>query len=289
MSAGTEQRLDNALAWASRGVAVLPVRPGGKAPLTRRGMRDAATDPNLLRHWWARWPDANVAIATGAPGVDVLDVDVRGARTGWPALRRLREAGILAGGGPVVRTPSGGIHMHFVGTGQRNGSLHHEKLDFRAAGGYVLVPPSFVDAEAYAGAYRWEREGTPKSRLDWDAVTEFLRPAAYQLRSTRSLATPRQGWDVNTLAAAVEREPLGNRNNLLFWAFCEAARCGYDLRPIADAALRNPHGERITVRELEATWRQAVKRVARDVQAGRSPALTTDCRTATVHSPARGM
>ena len=106
MSAGTQQRLETALAWASRGVAVLPVRTGGKAPLTRRGMRDATTNPSLLRHWWARWPGANVAIATGAPGVDVLDVDVRDAETGWPALRRLRETGIVPGGGPVVRTPS---------------------------------------------------------------------------------------------------------------------------------------------------------------------------------------
>jgi hypothetical protein len=106
MSAGTQERLETALAWASRGVAVLPVRRGGKAPLTRRGMRDATTDPNLLRHWWARWPGANVAIATGAPGVDVLDVDVRGAQTGWPALWRLRETGVLPGGGPIVRTPS---------------------------------------------------------------------------------------------------------------------------------------------------------------------------------------
>jgi len=287
MSAGTEQQLESALAWASRGVAVLPARAGGKAPLTRHGLRDATTDPSLLRHWWARWPGANVAIATGAPGVDVLDVDVRGTETGWPALRRLREAGILPGGGPVVRTPSDGIHMHFIGTSQRNGSLHHENLDFRAAGGYVLVPPSFVDAEAYAGTYRWERQGTPNARLDWEAATELLRPTAYQLRSKRPLAMPRQGWDVNTLAAAVEREPFGNRNNLLFWAFCEAIRCGYDLRPIADAALRNPHGERITVREVEATWKQAVKRVARDGQADRSPAPTTGCRISTVHSPAR--
>jgi hypothetical protein len=179
--------------------------------------------------------------------------------------------------------------MHFIGTSQRNGSLHDEKLDFRAAGGYVLVPPSFVDTEAYAGAYRWERQATPNAGLNWDAVTELLRPAAYQLHGQRRLAAPRQGWDVHTLAAAVEREPPGNRNNLLFWAFCEAIRCGYDLRPIADAALRNPHGERITVREAEATWKQAVKRVTRDGQAGRSPAPTTDRRTATVHSPDRGM
>lgn len=65
-----------------------------------------------------------------------------------------------------------------------------------------------------------------------------------------------------------------NRPELVqrIWAFCEALRCGYDLRPIAEAALRNPYQEPITVREVESTW-QAVKRVTRDGQAGRSPAV----------------
>jgi hypothetical protein len=212
--------------------------------------------------------------------VDVLDVDVRGAQTGWQALRRLREAGVLPGGVPVVRTPSGGLHLHFVGTDQRNGSLRGQQLDFRSAGGYVIVPPSYVDTGAYAGSYRWERPGEPDALLDWNAVTELLNPDAVG-RGGQPLRPrpPRQGWDVNTLAAAVERESKGNRNNLLFWAFCEALRCGYDLRPIADAALRNPYQESITAREVESTWRQAVKRVARDGQAG-GPAARTPARQA---------
>ena len=267
--------LDAALAWAARGVGVLPIQRAGKAPLTRHGVHDASTDPDVLRRWWARWPEANVAIATGAPGVDVLDVDVRGQRSGWAALRKLRDAEILPPGAPLVRTPSHGLHLHFTGTEQRNGSLHGQQLDFRSCGGYVLVPPSYVDTGAYAGFYRWERQGEPDARLDWTAVTELLKPLP-DGRDFRSLRPrrPRQGRDVTTLAAAVEREPKGNRNNLLFWAFCEALRCGYDLRPIAEAALRNPHQEPITVREVDATLRQAVKRVARDGQTGRSSALT---------------
>jgi len=277
MSADTEQRLEAALAWAARGVRVLPVQRAGKAPLTRHGLHDASIDPDVLSGWWSRWPGANVAIATGTPGVDVLDVDVRGQRSGWAALRKLRDAGVLPVGAPLVRTPSGGMHLHFVGTDQRNGSLHAQQLDFRATGGYVLVPPSYADTGEYAGFYRWERTGAPNERLDWSAVTQLLSPlpAGPGVHQTRP-RPPRHGSDVHTLAAAVERELKGNRNNLLFWAFCEALRCGYDLRPIAEAALRNPYQERITVREVEATWRQAVKRVSRDGQARRSPALTAD-------------
>ena len=73
-----------ALEWARRGVPVLPVRPAEKAPLTVHGVSDASTDTNLVRAWWARWPGANVAVATGGRGVDVVDVDVRGAGSGGP-------------------------------------------------------------------------------------------------------------------------------------------------------------------------------------------------------------
>jgi hypothetical protein len=272
--------LEAALAWAARGVGVLPVQRAGKVPLTRHGVHDASTDPDILRRWWARWPEANVAIATGAPAVDVLDVDVRGQWSGWAALRKLRDAGVLPPGAPLIATPSGGLHLHFIGTEQRNGSLRGHHLDFRSRGGYVLVPPSYLDTGAYAGLYRWERPGEPRTRLDWNAVTELLNPikAGPGVQSLRP-KPPKRGWDVNTLAAAVEREPKGNRNNLLFWAFCEALRCGYDVGPIAEAALRNPYQERITVREVEATWRQAVKRFARDGQAGRRSVLSSARQT----------
>jgi hypothetical protein len=259
-------RGDAALAWAARGVAVLPIRAGGKAPLVSRGLHDASTDPATIRCWWGRWPTANIAIATGHPGVDVLDVDVRGDRSGWAALRKLRGLGIVPVGAPAVQTPSGGIHLYFVGTGQRNGSLRTEHLDFRSSKGYVLVPPSTVTTDTYSGTYRWERPGEPTSVLDWQAVTTALRPMPPQVGAPQR--RPRTGWDVPTLAAAVERTPFGNRNNMLFWALCEGLRCGYDLRPIAEAGLRSGQ----TAREVRATWRQAVKRVAADGQAGPSSA-----------------
>ena len=266
--------LDAALAWAARGVRVLPVRPGEKAPLTGNGLHDATSDPVILRRWWSRWPEANVAIATGAPGVDVLDVDVRGAESGWAALRRLREAGVVPTGAPVVRTPSGGVHLYFVGSDQRNGSLPNWHLDFRSTGGYVLVPPSSVTTQMYDGVYSWEGVGTPSEYLDWDAANKLLRPPPPQPVGHRPLRPTHRAWDVHILAAAVEREREGNRNKLLFWAFCEALRSGYDLRPIAEAGVRGGQ----TVREVEATRRQAVRRITGDGQARLSAGGSTSHR-----------
>lgn len=250
--------LDAALSWASVGIRVLPIRPNEKAPLTRNGLNDATTDRAQLEEWWARWPNANVGIATGAPGVDVLDVDVRGKHSGWRALGRLRKADILPLGAPTVRTPSGGIHLYFMGTQQRNGSIPDEHLDFRSAGGYVLVPPSKVTAVSYAGAYRWERRTRPTATLDWQAAANLLRPPPPDFVADPQRRPHRPGWDVHTLAAAVAREKEGNRNRLLFWALCEALRSGYgDLRPIANAGLECG----LSIREVQATWRQAVRRI----------------------------
>ena len=98
----------------------------------------------------AATPDWNLAIATGAPGPDVLDVDDHGpAGNGYAAFGRLHCAGLLDGAAGYVRTPSGGLHAYFTGPHQRNGHLAAHHLDFRSAGGYVLAPPSQVDGHPY--------------------------------------------------------------------------------------------------------------------------------------------
>jgi hypothetical protein len=150
------QLLAAALRYAAAGWPVFPCRPGSKKPLTRRGFTDATTDPAVIRAWWARWPDANVAIATGAPGPDVLDVD-NGDDSGWSAFNRLQRRGLLAGAFAFVRTRSGGLHAYYAGTGQRcTAKIGGAALDYRAAGGYVLAPPSYVDADAKGAAGRYE-------------------------------------------------------------------------------------------------------------------------------------
>ena len=114
MTGGT---LRQALAFATCGWPVLPCLPGQKIPATAHGYRDATTDEQQITGWFGRHPDWNLAIATGAPGPDVLDVDQHGpAGNGYPAFRRLRAAGLLDGAAIYVRTPSGGLHAYFTGS-----------------------------------------------------------------------------------------------------------------------------------------------------------------------------
>ena len=230
-----------ALAYAAAGTPVFPCQPGGKSPITAHGFHDATTDPDRIRAWWSLTPLANIAAPTGHPDFDVLDVDVRADGSGWAAFRQARTAGLLEGWVRAVRTPSGGLHLHFPGTEQRNGSVRGQHLDFRGSGGYVLLPPSLVRTADYVGSYEVIAARTDPGRpLDWAAVTALLIPTAAAVPAPRGpRPAVRPGPDPTPwLAAHVARQPEGNRDNALFWAACRAAEAGApDLAPLVDAAV----------------------------------------------------
>ena len=86
----TSARLRQALEYAARGWPVFPCNAGQKTPATAHGHRDATTDPAQITAWFTRNPHRNLAIATGAPGPDVLDIDQHGpAGNGYAAFTTL--------------------------------------------------------------------------------------------------------------------------------------------------------------------------------------------------------
>jgi hypothetical protein len=114
----TGTRLRYALTYAARGWPVFPCQVGQKAPATAHGHLDATTDPAQITAWFSRNPSWNLAIATGAPGPDVLDVDDHGpAGNGYAAFARLSKAGLLDGAAAYVRTPGGALHENVALTG----------------------------------------------------------------------------------------------------------------------------------------------------------------------------
>ena len=245
MTGGT---LRQALAFAARGWPVLPCLPGQKIPATAHGYRDATTDERQITVWFASHPDWNLAIATGAPGPDVLDIDDHGpAGNGYPAFRRLKDAGLLDGAAAYVRTPSGGLHAYFTGSLQRNGHLPGHHLDFRSAGGYVLTPPSRIDGQPY----RLIGQSGGRGGLDWAAVTRLLQPERHPQRLRQSQAANR---DLGGLARWVAAQLEGNRNAGLFWAANRAldADPAVDLSELAAAARQAGLGEREITRTLDS-------------------------------------
>jgi Bifunctional DNA primase/polymerase, N-terminal len=246
-----------ALAYADRGWPVFPCRPGSKEPATRHGFHDATTDPGQIRAWWQRWPDANLAIATGAPGPDVLDVDHHGhAGHGYTALMRLKTAGLLDNSGTIVRTPHGGLHVYFTGSTQPSGRLPGHHLDFKAAGGYILAPPSQVDGRPYYLV----RQIEPSGELSWAEVTGIL--GLQRDRTVRQAVD--SGGDVSRLPAWVERLEEGNRNAGLFWAACWAVESGQPsvLDDIAAAAVKTGLSEREITRTIDSARRGGQRSVS---------------------------
>ena len=203
----TDTRLRQALAYATRGWPVFPCQPGQKIPATRHGFRDATTDERQITGWFGPGSTFNLAIATGTPGPDVLDIDDHGpAGNGYAALARLSKAGLLDGAAAYVRTPSGGLHAYFTGSGQRNGHLPDCHLDFRSAGGYVLAPPSRVGGMPYELLRTAQADGA----LDWAAVTALLAP---RRQPHRTLPGPAPGHDLDHLVSTVtENDDVGARS-----------------------------------------------------------------------------
>ncbi|NCD18852.1 MAG: hypothetical protein EOL89_02540, partial [Actinobacteria bacterium] len=133
--------------------------------------------------------------------------------SGVLAYHQAKAAGLLDGWTRAVRTPSGGLHLHYPGTDQRNGTLPGQHLDFRATGGYVLLPPSLGQCKAYSRRYEiLETRPGPGRPLDWAAITALLQPPATRREPT--VAARRDGVDpIPWLAAHVAKQPEGNRDN----------------------------------------------------------------------------
>ncbi len=151
--------LKYALRYADRGVRVFPVQPGGKAPyhkLIDSWKDEATTDPEQIRAWFSKHPEANLGVATGQwdepTGLLVVDIDVPGGYDTWKELRDEHSDNPPAKT-LTVESPSGGRHLYYatvpgVPIKSAKDTLG-DSVDTKGHGGYVVAPPSSTDSGAY--------------------------------------------------------------------------------------------------------------------------------------------
>ncbi len=236
-----------ALLYATRGWPVLPIHtPGssgcscqrascpkpGKHPRTLRGVADATTDLTRVEMWWTRWPDANVAIATGR--LVVLDIDGPAGRGALAALERTH--------GPLPATllahTAQGEHHYFTADKHTVGCSAAQLgpgLDVRGRGGYAIAPPS---RHASGHTYRWTSQHAVAGLPGW--LAELLNARSSQPRAPLPVVTARHGERARRYAQAalageldaVRTAAVGTRNHTLNRAaFRLGQLAGADLIP----------------------------------------------------------
>ena len=207
---------------ADAGWRVFPAEPGGKRPATLHGFLDGTTNHKQIQDYWRSDPRFNVAVATGSPGPDVLDVDKHQEGDGFAAFNKLQRADLVRDPMAVVRTPSGGFHAYYKGTNQRNGHIPGVHVDFRSQGGYVVAPPSRIADRTYSV----ERKQASADTFDWSAAKRVLEPQPERQPCKPPERDGDRPRDLSHLPGWVASQPEGNRNHGLFWASCRAAEAG---------------------------------------------------------------
>jgi putative DNA primase/helicase len=212
------------LQYASLGLPVIPIhgisggrctcqagqdcpRPG-KHPHTAHGVHDATTDPDQIKSWWEKWPDANIGIETGVgSGIVVLDVDPR--HGGRETLEELEKRLGQLPDTVTAWTGGGGVHMIFESPSfetrkDTSGKVLGPGIDLLTNGCLIVAPPS----RHFSGqGYKWE---TGLSLLE---MKPAVLPSAWldHLRRSSRRHTTMKSGGVSSSGIFVE----GERNNQL--------------------------------------------------------------------------
>lgn len=187
---------DAALSYARRGWAVFPLADRGKDPRVGGAYKAATTDHAQVETWWARWPQANIGLATGAvSGLWVLDID-------GPQGEQSFEQLVGEHGGELAETlmamTGKGYHLYWrLPAGREQGRRIGVRpgLDVIGGSGYLVAPPSIHPS---GRQYRWcDADREPQLAPDWLFGIEKPKPVSSRTALPR-VALPRSRPDGTT-------------------------------------------------------------------------------------------
>jgi hypothetical protein len=242
------------LSLAARGWHLFPVEGRGKKPLIAGWPKKASADTQTLEYWSKKFSACNWGMATGSSsGVFVLDVD---GEAGLCSVIELEKLHLSLPQTLKVQTGNG-RHLYFkwpVTAELRNSaSKLGTGLDVRAAGGYVIVPPSlhsngkvykFIDGNAeIATAPDWliwmltkRKPGKVFTHSAKERLLEFVFPQGQRNDRLTKLAgiMRRPGMATQSIRAALLTE---NRTR------CRPPLAESEVAAIAESVSRYPVSE----------------------------------------------
>lgn len=184
----------------------------GKHPLTAlvpNGLKDATTNPDVIRSWWEAAPEANVAVVCQPSGLVVLDIDPRhDGDTAWANICSQVDVPETL----WAKTGGGGWHFFFrAKPGVRYRGQIARGVDVKH-NGYVLVSPS----NHVQGEYSWASTGLGPQELG--ALAGLVEIG--QAQSLHGLDLSGSVLDFDELFAGV---PEGQRHDT-FKSWCASMR-----------------------------------------------------------------
>jgi hypothetical protein len=212
---------------------------------------EATTSPSKIREWWAKWPEANIGIATGSiSGIFILDVDNKKDGTGEKALWHFTR---IEGELPktLKATTGSGYHLYFTHPAgvqiKCSASAIGAGLDVRGDGGYVVAPASL---HANGRRYEWENHDAEVATApDWllSVVTAESVPSTEPSEDRPVTISPEgQPSLVNAKSAPLLEPngvrpagviPEGQRNSTLFRLVCGLCQTGMPQSDVMLAAM----------------------------------------------------
>jgi len=186
--------LKTALLYLSKKVSVIPLNPKSKLPAC--AWKDYAvrlpTEAEVMK-WWTDNPEYNLGVVTGlVSNLTVVDFDVKNGLSS--KINDLPQT-------LKVKTPSGGFHLYYkyepsLRTGvDIFGDM--SGVDIRNDGGYVVAPPSVIEAGPYKVAFSSEIKQLGDG-------LKLLNPSTQHVqKSLKSLVDVKTGGRNNSMASLI--------------------------------------------------------------------------------------
>ena len=191
--------LEYALKYAQLGWRVFPthfIRPdgscscgnqncksAGKHPiyeLTIRGQDDATTNPEAIKSWWRKVPDANIAVHLAPSNLVAIDIDPRNG--GLETIEALENEHGKIESDVLQLTGGGGEHRVFYLSADNHLQLPGKLgpgVDVKR-NGYIIVEPSNHKS---GGTYAWEGMSDPLEGIIPSPLPDWIRDKGHTAQS----------------------------------------------------------------------------------------------------------